>query len=67
MLQMWKDYTHKINCKFLKKYSKEKDEFHKKKNDETKLLCDTNIYIVYDDNFINLTCQDSNWNIDYGD
>src|SRR4051812_37458841 len=34
---------------------------------KTKLLCDCDIYLFYDDNSMNLACQDSNWNIDYGD
>lgn len=58
-----------INCRFLKReYLREKGEGNEKKNDKdtTSVARGNDVYIVYDDNSINLACQDSTWIIDLG-
>ena len=59
----------KRNCRFLKRdQSRERDEDKEKKNDKdtTAVASVNNVYIVCDDNSINLACQDSTWIIDSG-
>lgn len=64
---MW--HRRKLNGRFLKREcSREKYEGNEKKNhkDTTSVACDSDVCIVYDDNSINLACQDSTWMIDLG-
>lgn len=64
---MWQSETHKRKCRFrVIDYSRKRDESGENKNDKdkAKYTHNSDVYIIYDDNFISLSCQDSIWIID---
>jgi len=65
MLLFPKEGTHKRECrKFKKEQEKEKDN----KEDKSTVAATSNgeVIIVYDDNFVGLTCDNTSWLVDSG-